>query len=471
MTTVVFLDTMLFMHYRPLDDLDWCAALGATAVRIVVPRVTIRELDDHKDSHPNATLKERARKAGRLIADGLTVIGTVPETTRVRRGKVIREHVTLELQGLTLPFDFEAAQLDERKNDDQLIAAMLTFRAAEPEVTLVLVSGDQNARLTAEDFGLGVLEPSEDWRLPAAPDPLRRELEALRAENVRLKASHPKLRVLFAHADADAPETCVRVACASGDDEPRDTWAAALATEALAVPERTVGDQPEVMPPSRPHSGLPRIIVTFAIQPPTPEEYARYATERTAYLAAFDAYQRERWAYESRVARLVDLALVVENSGSGVADDVEVHITVPAPLEIIESGVAQLFRTAPHAPKQPDPPRTLGQQALRGLAPFGFGSSHGASALAYQVRMGDFGPRTVPNASDHTVHGDGARVFVWHVRRVKHGVDVPLPVVTVTWPTGVPMTSLALEVTVHAANLPTPVRDQLHLRVVGCTRE
>ena len=45
----VFFDTMVFLHYKSLDELDVVDVLGPPPHTVLVPRVTLRELDKHKD--------------------------------------------------------------------------------------------------------------------------------------------------------------------------------------------------------------------------------------------------------------------------------------------------------------------------------------------------------------------------------------------------------------------------------------
>lgn len=41
----VFLDTMVYLHFVPLEQIDLCGVLGADRVTILVPRVTLKELE------------------------------------------------------------------------------------------------------------------------------------------------------------------------------------------------------------------------------------------------------------------------------------------------------------------------------------------------------------------------------------------------------------------------------------------
>ncbi|KPJ72399.1 MAG: hypothetical protein AMS14_07805 [Planctomycetes bacterium DG_20] len=53
----VFLDTMILLHYRPLDELDLPRIVGTDQVVVVVPRITLRELDRHKNIHTSRRVR------------------------------------------------------------------------------------------------------------------------------------------------------------------------------------------------------------------------------------------------------------------------------------------------------------------------------------------------------------------------------------------------------------------------------
>jgi hypothetical protein len=63
----VFLDTMVYLHFVPLEQIDLCGVLGADRVTILVPRVTLKELEKHKINHASARSRDRARQALALL--------------------------------------------------------------------------------------------------------------------------------------------------------------------------------------------------------------------------------------------------------------------------------------------------------------------------------------------------------------------------------------------------------------------
>ena len=62
-----FLDTNVFLHYQPFDQIKWTEVLGTTNVVLVATPVVIRELDEHKDQHRISAIRDRARAALKKI--------------------------------------------------------------------------------------------------------------------------------------------------------------------------------------------------------------------------------------------------------------------------------------------------------------------------------------------------------------------------------------------------------------------
>ena len=63
----IFPDTNLFLHYRPLSEIDWCSLLQSNAVEIEIAPVVTRELEEQKTLNPSRKLRDRAATALTLL--------------------------------------------------------------------------------------------------------------------------------------------------------------------------------------------------------------------------------------------------------------------------------------------------------------------------------------------------------------------------------------------------------------------
>jgi hypothetical protein len=66
-TIVVFPDTNLFLHYRPINEIDWCALVQARPVEIKIAAVVTRELEEQRVVHQSRRIRERAGSAVKLL--------------------------------------------------------------------------------------------------------------------------------------------------------------------------------------------------------------------------------------------------------------------------------------------------------------------------------------------------------------------------------------------------------------------
>ncbi len=103
----VFPDSNIFLHFKPLAQIDWLTVCGAKQVKLVVCLQVINELDDKKG---DPRLGERAKRAVKDI--------------REMRDKEIRPGVTLTVfNHAPRPEDFPVGMSPDR-NDDRIVRSV-----------------------------------------------------------------------------------------------------------------------------------------------------------------------------------------------------------------------------------------------------------------------------------------------------------------------------------------------------------
>jgi hypothetical protein len=75
MSKVAFLDTNIYLHYQLFDQIKWPEVLKASEVTIVIPPITLRELNRQKELNTRSRVKQRAglvqNKLSSLFENGL----------------------------------------------------------------------------------------------------------------------------------------------------------------------------------------------------------------------------------------------------------------------------------------------------------------------------------------------------------------------------------------------------------------
>ena len=77
---IVFIDTNIFLHFTFFTDIEWPAVVDAGGVTIVLPPVTMGELDKHKYNQKSDAVKKRAEKVTRRLAQLFRAKGDVRQS-------------------------------------------------------------------------------------------------------------------------------------------------------------------------------------------------------------------------------------------------------------------------------------------------------------------------------------------------------------------------------------------------------
>lgn len=182
----IFIDTNLVLHFRRVDELDWCGLVGVKPCSIVITPILMRELERNKVHNPNAKLRQRAKDMISWLAD------------RMRQDEPItlRDGVTLIFDDQEPLIDFAAHRLSREIADDHLIASSLAW-AQRVAREVAIASDDGGIALKLRSRPIRALAPDPGWRLPDAVDDERAELRQIKRELARERNRRPALEVQF----------------------------------------------------------------------------------------------------------------------------------------------------------------------------------------------------------------------------------------------------------------------------------
>src|SRR6266566_2144805 len=390
MMKAVFLDSMIFLHYKPIEDVDWAVEVGADRACIVGPRVTIAELDKHKDTHRLRTIRDRARRVLMRLE------GYFPKAE-------LRPMVEVAYYPVRpTPVDIKEKGLDPESNDDVLIATVLQYGAKNPGVEVVLVSADTGPRLTARHHNIPVLAPRDELLLPGEPDPLVKENEDLRRQVLKLQGARPDLALEF--EESDQP-THLQLRMLGPLPYPQEQISAELAK--LGVKYPIAVRQARAAP--------------FVVQIGADEDHERYNRDRSAFLTAYEAYLKAKWEHDNLLRRTASLRLKLVNKGSQPADDVDIRLHFPDGFKLLEKKQQQ---KPPVAPTPPAPPRTP-EEVMRAMAGLslrlpdyrGLAGIHLNESIA--AALGNVSGLRIKKSNSYDVE--------LHVAALKHGFTESLP--------------------------------------------
>jgi len=188
-TKIVFLDTNIYLHYQFFDQIKWPKILDASKIIIVVPPITIRELNKHKDLHPRQHVKERAAKVIKKFL-GLFKADTESE---------INTSVKIYFEDREPAIDFSQFQLERDIQDDQLIASILTYKNEHLDSDIILVTSDSGLLLIgkARRLNISAIELPNELKLADEPDPDQIRIKHLERKIRELESKIPQLSLTF----------------------------------------------------------------------------------------------------------------------------------------------------------------------------------------------------------------------------------------------------------------------------------
>lgn len=456
-TYALFLDTMTYLHYTPVDQIDWHDVLGVPrdcVVQIVVPGITLREIDKHKNHSPR--LRDCARRVGKQLSTWLS-----NGTQEIRTGVQI-------VRAVGVPrIDFDAEDLDKTINDDVLVAAALWYQRTNPDVTVVVVTQDPYPQVVAGARGIAV-QPLPDYlKLSEEEDSLEKENRELKRQLQKLQFARPDLTLAFAGGTKSTREVFIPSVKALTEDE---LVKAVSAMERKYPPANSFRPRPAAAAAkssdedrARPDGVSLSALVRDAERAREwqaaydPQEIERYAAKRSQFLKEYAEYARAQREFERARARHFSLEIEVVNNGTTPASDVDIRLHVPDGVLVADEDDLQ----EPELPTPPALPQTGAERLAAGFASL---RVPGVSLSSYSYlppsphHMLARAPR---NVSSLDIKETNSYLVTCHVGRVKHGLRESLPTMYVTVPSSASIRPFQITYTLHAANLAEPVTGTL----------
>lgn len=420
----VILDTMIYLHYQPADQLNLPDLLGVDKVTVLVPRITLRELDEHKDSHQNSKIRDRAKNR----------LASIRRWLEENNGQ-ISEKVEICFHAVLPRIDFIDHCLNQGWGDNQLLATIIQFKEDHQGERIILVTQDTGLLLTAQHIGIDTLMIPDDKKLPQEEDPLVKENRQLSNEVLRLKSLCPRLVLRFSDFDDSVihSEFELEAPCAEKSFDKKDLL------------NRLNNDYPEEHP-----SSIPRNTLYAVLEQITDGEYTRYNRDRELYFKKMLQYIDLIGEYNILRKRTLPLRLELRNIGTVPGKDIDLHIHFPDGFELFTEDD---FPEEPVEPSPPVKPRSTGEITKDFLV-------SGPMIPSLNNIMPHFGP---PDPFD--LKKTNSYDLTDHYTDLKHGYIREIKQLFVVFPSYDDAKSFSFEYVITAANLPSQERGTLNIVV------
>jgi hypothetical protein len=181
-TSVYFIDSMVVLECKPINELPWSELDSVGPVLIlVVPQVNA-EVDKRKR---DGRLQKRARSFNRLIS---TAVDSGKPT--LISSSVIDVYIGVALCEKINWTEFD--DLDPQEGDHKVVAQVLKEKYIS-RCDKTFLSHDSNPLFLARKYGLTCKRLPESWLLPSEPHPKEKEITSLKQRLSELEAKEPSL--------------------------------------------------------------------------------------------------------------------------------------------------------------------------------------------------------------------------------------------------------------------------------------
>lgn len=437
----IFLDTNIYLHYQLFDQINWLEVIKASEVMIVVPPVTVRELNKHKDLHPRQRVKARAAKVLKKLA---SLFGSDCQVN-------IRDNVEMRLEDREPMVNFAEFQLDQSIQDDQLIASIIMFRNEEHKAEVILVTADAGLTLKvkAKRQGIPTITMPDNLKLAEELDSNQIHIRELEQKVRALEIKIPQISLVF--ADGSQHTTFVL-------PHPME-----LLPEEIVSKQKLLEQQyPKVKQRFKQTSRLPEHLASMAevvakltasMGNLLPEDIEKYNTELDKYYQAYYKYLPKELQYGNLRRRTIKLSIFAANDGGAPAEDVDVFLHFPNGFKLTDE---QGFPNAPETPEPPVKPRTQRERLLETMS---------GTLVSMPPMMSRIPGAVLPpqNISAPNVRNTGSYDVDFHIQRLKHKLQEPADPLYVIFESFENARSFKIDYRLLAANIPNEVTGHLHV--------
>lgn len=424
----IFLDTMVFLHYKSIDQVDFDRLFNVDKVIILIPRITLRELDKQKNTNPKPSIRSRAKKSLSNIEKWL------------KSNEPIRENVFVEYYS-NMPNDvnFKFHGLNENWNDDVLLATVLQYKLENPIEDVCFISQDTGPRLTAKHLHIDSIQLPDKYKLPFVLDSIEKEKLELKKTIEDLQTAVPKISVCFAEDNKHQTHKKFKIQSFSSNiDEDIQSLLSALKEK-----------HPKQYPDSSTSGKKAQIssLLSFSI---SQNEYDRYNREIEKYYENYEIFLNDKWRIIEAQKRTIHFQIEIHNTGKIPADDMDVYFYFPDGLELFEEDA---LPTLPDEPKPPNLPKTR-LQIINSLALDG--------TYLRNFNMPDVFTQRANYISNFKITKIDSYEIKDKFDRIKHGDCAILPELAIVFDSYENAKSFSCEYTIRPANLPQAVEGKLN---------
>lgn len=263
----------------------------------------------------------------------------------------MKSGIDIEFEVIKKRPDFEALDLESEAQDDNLLASVLTFKDANPDLPVILVSGDFGITLKARIRQIDSIILPEELKSTFDLDEDEKRIKELEKENLEFRNRMPKLNLYFSSTKTD--NICLTrkkrlIPLDFNEDEMIDKWIEEAKEQYPKLKEVQAEDHPPLSTsfeyPFRP-----------ARHPRQAYEISQYNESLEKYFKDLREYYSESISWDKYDERSFLLDIEISNNGTCPAEDIRVYMHCPENFMSYEFTFFSSYSRR-EKPKPPSPP-------------------------------------------------------------------------------------------------------------------
>lgn len=440
----LFIDTNILLHYQSFDEIDWLRLLNVEQVEIRLPSIVIQELDKHKYSS-SSKLRDKAtkviRKLHKLADSGLKI--------------QLKTNIDICFEVNSKVADLTAQNLDPNSQDDRLLSSILSFRAENPDLPVILVAADLGLRLKAKYYQIEAICLPDDLKLPSELAQNEKRIKELEQELLEQKRKTPDLKLYFSNGSDRLnceikklfqPNVDLNVVLQERIEQLKEEYpkipeieSSNQATNFPYITSMTIGqiygsDSPEILP----------------------SEISAYNKSLDKFYTDYEHYLKQYVHWLELRYRSVLLEISIFNVGTCPAEDIDVSMHFP------DGFILRELADFPEKPKELEPPsrpvpRTR-KDRLSLMTP-----SLAIPALPQIAPFLNSQPRVQPNVSSPDIRRSNSYDVKLHVSKLKQNMSEHFDRMLITFDSFEHASSFRIDYRIVAENIPKPITGALHV--------
>jgi hypothetical protein len=333
----MFVDTCIFLHFKPFTQIKWREEAKADRVTLAVCLQVIDDLD--KFTH-DSRLGDRARRSLKEIEEN--------------ENKEFQPGVSLVITAGLNRHDFPP-EMDPDHTDNHVIRSAQIYFGQQPQATVMIVTEDTGMVLRARKAGVSVFRLPDSERLPNVDDELIRRLRKAEAELAEERSKRPDL------------ELTVTAAGNVLDDQDKIEFFVPKNFQPVDVDgmmQKVRAEFPKIVSTSHsnPFDAAYRVGLFC-----TPGQMEEFNTSLDRFYERYERCLKDRNKWLQRRGTFFSFDLFLTNKGRALATSVQLEITFPPFIRLLDPDT--FFDPTDSFPMLPQPPEKPSISDILGSTP------------------------------------------------------------------------------------------------------